>query len=194
MQNKKDYTIEELLNVAQQCEQCEEFDMALKYYRETLKKQPKQSCAIMGVERTMNQLAKTVYFRSEANLKLTTGRLELRKGMIVFVSDMGVETEYDIEQIENPRIKLGRLVFDYEGSPIEGYSCSVAKKWVSVIEDVLEGRYPVLDNATLNAVEKYICDNYTLDTIDDAVDYFIGISGCDYSDARIVVRRVLSRI
>ena len=75
--------------------------MALKYYRAVLEKEPKQSAAIMGEERSKSQLANTIYFRSEANFKLTTGRLDLRKGMIIFVSDNNVETEYDIDLIDN---------------------------------------------------------------------------------------------
>ena len=191
MQDKKNYSIEELLNAALQCEEYQEYDMALKYYRAVLEKEPKQSAAKMGVERAQTQLAKTIYFRSEANFKLVTGRLELRKGMIVFITDSSVETEYDMELIDNPTIKLGRLIFDYKGEPIDGYSCPVSKKWVSIINEVKQGKYPPTENGSLNAVETYIKNNYTLEKIEDAIEYFMGITGCDYSDAKIVVIRIL---
>lgn len=194
MQNRKDYSIEELLNAAQQCEMIEEFDMALKYYRAALYKDPKLSSAKMGEERAKNQLAKVIYFRSPANFKLTTGRLELRRGMIVFVTDAGAETEYALEEIDNPKIQLGRLKFDYNGETIEGYSCNVAKKWVSIINEVKEGKYPDDGNFGLNKVEKYIKEHFSMSSLEEAIEYFAGITGCDYSDARIVVVRVLSSI
>lgn len=191
MQEELNYTIAELLQAASRCEQYEEYDIALKYYREVLKIDPNQSGAKLGTERNINQLAKTVYFKSLANLMLMTGRLELRRGLIVFVPESGAEVEYEIERIENPRIKLGRLTFDYDGRPINGYSCNVAKKWVALIGEVKEGRYPESENGMLNTLEKYVRDNYTLDGIEDAAQYFKDITGCTYSDARVAVRRVL---
>lgn len=192
MQDKREYSIEELLNIAQQCEMAEEFDVALKYYRVALERDNKLSAAKMGVERAKNQLAKAIFFRSPANFKLTTGRLELRRGMIVFVSDSSSETEYELEYIENPKIQLGRLKFDYKGQTIEGYSCNVAKKWVALINEVKAGVYPVNAEGSLSTVEKYIKEHFTMANLEDAVEYFEGITGCDYSDARIVVVRVLS--
>lgn len=191
MQEISSYSISELMQAAQQCEQYEEFDIALKYYREILKIDPKQTGAKMGAERNINQLAKNVYFKSPVNLKLVTGRMELRRGLIVFVPSFGAEKEYEIDRIENPRIQLGRLVFDYDGAPINGYSCNVAKKWVALISEVKDGKYPACETGMLNTLEKYIRDNYSLDKIEDAAQYFMGITGCTYSDARVAVRRVL---
>ena len=126
-----------------------------------------------------------------ANHSLVEGRLELRRGMLVFAGINGIEIEHWLEHIENPRIKLGRIVFDYDGKPIEGYSCSLAKRWIEILRLALNGKYPACEDQNYSAVEKYILENFIEETREDAVKYFMDLSGCDYQDSSIVVRRIL---
>lgn len=184
-------TVNELLDIARQCEGYEEFDLALKYYREVLKLSPGLQTAEMGIERARNELAKLVYFTTPASFKLVEGRLELRKGELVFVSITGTETEYLLEEIDNFGIKLGRLTFDYCGMPHEGYSCRGAKKWINMLTEAKEGGYPRIGNGGLTSLEKYIHDNYSREQKEEAIAYFMDMSGCNSSEARIAVHRIL---
>ena len=192
MQEEAVMTINDLVSVAQKCMDYEEYDMAYKYFKEAFKLDTKSQTARFGMERAKKELEKRVYFESVANFKLVSGRLQLRPGMLVFSSIGGKETEYIVSEISNPRVQLGRLMFDYEGSRIEGYSCQAAKKWIRILEDAIEGRYPSLENKKMSSLEKYIRDNFDGDTIEDGVTYFMEIANCSPTDARIVVKRILS--
>lgn len=191
MSEKKFVTADECVVLAKQFELYEQFDMALKYFRKAYEMDKANKDAEMGVERSKVSLAKKIYYQTPANYALTEGKLELRRGVLLFIGNNGIEIEHWLEYIENPRIRLGRLVFDYKGQPIEGYSCSVAKRWITTLKNVLKGKYPATDGQGLSSLEKYIHENFTASTLEEAVMYFMELSGCDSRDARIVVQRIL---
>lgn len=190
--NIEEWTLNDYLTTAQKCMDYSEYDMALKYYKEALKLEPEAQTAKFGIERARKELQKLIYFETPANFKMTSGKLELRLGMLVFVSSTSAEIEYEMEYLDNFRVGLGRLIFDYKGRKHEGYSCSAAKRWVKLLQEVKEGKYPGIDNRVASTVEKYIMDNFNKDSFEDAVDYFMEITECPYSDARIAVRRLIN--
>lgn len=184
-------SFEEAIAMAKRFEEYGQFDMALKYYRSAAEKKQDNKDAYVGAERCRLALKERIYYSTPANHSLVEGRLELRRGMLVFAGINGIEIEHWLEHIENPRIKLGRIVFDYDGKPIEGYSCSLAKRWIEILRLALNGKYPACEDQNYSALEKYVLENFTEETREDAVKYFMDLSGCDYQDSSIVVRRIL---
>ena len=126
-----------------------------------------------------------------ASFKLSEGRIELRKGSIVFISTTSAEAEYLIEDIDNMKVALGRFVFDYKGKTQPGYSCRSAKKLIELISDAKEGKYPRLSSDKSTTLEKYIHDNFTPDQKEEAIMYFKDMSGCLSEEARTTVARIL---
>lgn len=184
--------INKLLEVAKKCEYCEEYDLALKYYMAVLEISPNLQVAEIGKQRAKNELAKVVYYTTPASFKLSEGRLELRKSLLVYVSLLGGENEFLVEDIDNMKVSLGRLVFDYKGVTQDGYSCRVAKKWIEIINDAKEGKYPKINGGKLTTLEKYIHDNFTLEQKEEAILYFMDMSGCSSEEARISVASILN--
>ena len=183
--------INELLEIARKCERYEEYDLALKYYKTVLDASPNLQAAEIGVDRVRSELAKCVYYVTPASFKLSEGRIELRKGSIVFISTTSAEVEYLIEDIDNMKVALGRFVFDYKGKTQPGYSCRGAKKLIELINDAKEGKYPRLSSDKSTTLEKYIHDNFTPDQKEEAIMYFKDMSGCLSEEARITVARIL---
>lgn len=183
--------VNELLEIAKKCEQYEEYDLALKYYRTVLEAAPNLQVAEVGVDRVRSELAKCVYYVTPASYKLSEGRLELRKGSIIFISTTSAEAEYMIDDIDNMRVALGRFVFDYKGKPQDGYSCRNARKLIELIKDAKEGKYPKLSSEKSTSLEKYIQDNFTPEQKEEAIMYFKDMSGCLSDEARTTVARIL---
>ena len=183
--------ISEYLEIARHCEKYEEYDIALKYYKLILEEKPNLQTALVGVQRARNELAKIVYFRSPANSRLVEGELQLRKGLLVFVPNCGSEDEYELDRISNYRVRLGRLEFVYNGMISVCYSCRYAKKWEKILRDTEEGIYPKGTQVGLTALEQYIDENFSRESMEDAIQYFMEMSGCKSQEARIVVRRIL---
>lgn len=190
--NMQNLSFEEAIAMAKKFEQYGQFDMALKYYRSASEKQQDSKDAHVGAERCRLALKERIYYSTPANYSLVEGTLELRRGMLVFSGNNGKEFEHWLEHIENPRIRLGRILFDYDGKPIEGYSCSLAKRWIEILRLVLNGKYPECEGQNYSAVEKYILENFSEDTKEEAIKYFMDLSGCDYQDSSIVVWRILN--
>lgn len=183
--------INELLETAKKCERYEEYDLALKYYNSVLEAAPNLQVAEVGVDRVRSELAKCVYYVTPASFKLSEGRIELRKGSIVYISTSSTESEYLIDDIDNMRVTLGRFVFDYKGKPQDGYSCRSAKKLIELIKDAKEGKYPKLSSDKSTTLEKYIHDHFTPDQKEEAIMYFKDMSGCLSDEARTTVARIL---
>lgn len=132
-----------------------------------------------------------MYYETPANCRLVEGRLQLRKGMLVFVPEQGLEDEYELDKISNYHVRLGRLEFDYNGQAGASYSCRYAKKWETVLKDTEDGIYPKTNGGGLTVLEKYIYENFSREMLEAAIDYFREMSGCKSEEARIVVRRIL---
>ena len=105
--------INELLEIAKKCEQYEEYDLALKYYKTVLDASPNLQTAEIGVDRVRSEMAKCVYYVTPASFKLSEGRIELRKGSIVFMVELAkkLKTKVEFEFME---------VASYEGLETTG--------------------------------------------------------------------------
>lgn len=184
--------INDCISKAQKCEDYGEFCAALKYYNKVLSMDANHSSAKQGVARMESELAKLVYYKSKANYKLTNGRLELRQGSVVFVGENAVEMPYSIELIENPKVSLGRLGFDYEGEKnAAAFSCASAKEWVRLIKNAKEGIYPRVENQDYNTLEKYVSEHFTRSSYEEAVTYFCEMSNLSKTEAERVVGDIL---
>lgn len=192
MGDNKVIDVNENISKAQKCEDYGEFCAALNYYSEVLEVDPNHSSAKLGVQRMNSELAKRVYFQTEANYKLTNGRLELRQGMVVFVGCNGTEMKYLISDIENPKVSLGRLGFDYQGQKnAAGFSCGQAREWILLIKNAKEHKYPKIEQSSYNTLEKYISDHFTKDNYDEAVVYFCEMSKISKVEAERIVGEIL---
>lgn len=191
MEQEKNWNANDYIKMAEKCEDFKEYATALKYYEKAAELDPKQRTAVIGADRMRTELANQVYFQTEANYKLTSGRLELRNGLLVFVAATGSDMSYQIADMENLRVALGRLTFDYPGEPAPvGFSCKSIKEWMNVISDAKEGRYPSLEEGGYNALQKYIADHFSKSNIDEAIEYCTQMSGMGYADAKIIVEQL----
>lgn len=189
---EKNFSASEYIKLAEQCEDSKQFATAMKYYQKAFELDPRQKTAQIGVERMQTELANQVYFKTEANYKLFKGQLELRNGVLVFVSQNGSDMFYQISEMENLRVALGRLTFDYPGEPAPvGYSCKNIKEWMNLLSDAKEGKYPTLEESGYNTLEKYIAEHFTRNNIEDAIEYCTQMAGIGYADARAIVEKVI---
>lgn len=191
MEQEKILTANDYIKMAEECEQYKKFAAAKRYYQKAFELDPRQKSAQMGVACMEKEIANQVYFRTEATYNLVSGRLELRTGCVVFVGRNGVDKTYQLDQMENIRVALGRLTFDYpeEAAPI-GISCKSMKDWIGILEDAKSGKYPNVENVGLNTLEKFIADHFSKDTMDDAVEYCTQMSVMGYAEAKAVVERI----
>lgn len=134
-----------------------------------------------------------IYFRTEANYNLVSGRLELRRGCVIFIGKNGVDRTYQLSDMQNIHIALGRLTFDYAGeaAPV-GISCKSMKEWLNILNEAKEGRYPDSETAGLNTLEKFVSEHFSKDTVDEAIEYCIQISGMGYAEAKAITDRIFS--
>ena len=191
MEQEKILTANDYIKKAEECEKYKEYSTAMKYFQKAYELDPRMKAAQGGVERMEKEIANQIFFRTEANYKLTNGRLELRKGRVVFIGRNGTNMSYQLSDMENIRVEFGRLTFDYPGeaAPV-GFSCKAIKDWVSLLADAKEGKYPNSHNGGLNILEKYIADHFTKETMAEAIEYCTQMSVMGYADAKIVVERI----
>ena len=193
MEQEKILTANDYIKMAEECEQYKKFAAAKRYYQKAFEIDPRQKSAQMGVACMEKEIANQVYFRTEATHNLVSGRLELRTGCVVFVGRNGVDKTYQLDQMENIRVALGCLTFDYpeEAAPI-GISCKSMKDWIGILEDAESGKYPNVENVGLNTLEKFIAGHFSKDTMDDAVEYCTQMTVMGYAEAKAVVERIFS--
>ena len=101
--------------------------------------------AVVGSARVKEAIQNYVYFESDANMRLSYGKLQLRKGLLCYISNKGNKNVYyNLNAISELKVSMFTLIsFKYPGKFIEqSIGVSGASKWISVIQNAQNGIYP----------------------------------------------------
>lgn len=177
-------------DLAKKCIDLEEYEVALNYYREILKLDIQDSAAKRGEEYMRSELRQKVYFQTAATWRLLEGRLELHWGELVFWPIRNQRICYDFRMVKDLSVQKGKIMFDYWSEHVE-IACKFPKKWRDILKNALDGRYPRLPNDKYSALEIYISNHYDWEQRDQALKYFIELSGVSEACAEPIVDEIL---
>lgn len=134
---------ENLLIRAQEFEENEDYEAAISYYNKVLDIDLGRQEAKDGLERVKYALQNYIYFETDANKVFSMGKMQLKKGLLIYKANSGKEERYNLEDIYNIRKSMGCLVFMYGKKKLEiSYGCSRVKEWIGLIEQAQKGKYP----------------------------------------------------
>lgn len=132
-----------LLNRAKDFENRGDLETALEYYNKVLDLDFTCQEGRLGIERVKLKLVNYVYYECEANQVFSSGKLQIRKGALVYVSKNGSEERYEFSGIRNLRRNMGCLAFDYPGKWGEvSFGCMHKDEIMPLILNAQNGIYP----------------------------------------------------
>ena len=139
--------VDNLLKRAKDFEARGELRDALNYYERVLDINMDNPEAVSGSRRVRNAIQNYVYFESDANLGFNYGKLQLRRGVLTYISNnQKKRVDYDIGSISDLKVSLFTvLVFKYLGKFSDqsiGITGINASKWVELITAAQRGIYP----------------------------------------------------
>ena len=132
-------------------EQQYEMERALDYYNKALDVDARNRDALTSVERITELLDDYCYKTGFANVGFLSGKFMLKKNKLVYVSDNGKVTTYDLSAITDIKISKGCLEFVYGGNkdcPVV-YGGENIGAWVAALTNAKEGNYPPITEETI---------------------------------------------
>lgn len=183
---------ENLLMRARSFEEEGELESALEYYDRVLDVDFSNEEAREGISRVKAEMENYVYYETQGNSLFKYGKLQLKKGILIFKVNNGKEIIYNLNNIRNIRKTMGCLGFIYEGKATEiTYGCSQATEWVNIIQKAQLGIYPEIQRKTNGSLEKYILENYNSKSIVKAIKYYREQTGVSLAEAKAQVENLL---
>ena len=132
-------------------EQHYDLEKALEYYNKALDFDASNQDAIVSVARVKMILNDYIYKSGNGNGVFTFGKLVLKRNRLLFISNKGKETQYELSLMTNIRSSVGCLEFVYSGNsdkPVS-YAGDSIKEWISVLNSAKAGNYPPISMETL---------------------------------------------
>ncbi len=115
---------------------------ALDYFNRVLDIDATQLEASKSVARVKDIVANYVYMETTANSLFSFGKLQLKKGYLVYRTNSGKETVYNLNRIHKLRKTFGNLGFMYDGRITEvTYACKHIDEWINTISKAQMGHY-----------------------------------------------------
>ncbi|MGN0495929.1 MAG: ribosomal protein L7/L12 [Lachnospiraceae bacterium] len=181
-----------LLQRAKKFEDEGDLQNALSYYNQVLDIDVNCGEADEGIKRVKNEIENFVYKETFCNRGFTYGKLQLKKGLLEFITNKGKSTTYYIDDISQLATPLGTLQFAVNnGKKIESFGISNSKEWILVINDAKKGIYPAMVKTKQTDVEAYIRANYDQKTKVQAIKYYRERTGLGLKEAKAIVDQIL---
>lgn len=169
------------------------YEMAIDYYNQVLDADISKQEAHAGIDRINNIINDYVYFESPANRLFTAGKLQLKKGRLLFTDKKGKTTVYELRWLKKPQLISGGFSFTYGETP-SGISFICKDKgpeWIKVISNALSGIYPAMYNPQSNGIDNYIRNNFNIKTKVLAIKYYRDMTGASFTEAKSKVDEIL---
>ncbi len=183
--------IENLLERAIQYEKMGDYKTSLEYYNRILDVDITHQESKMRVERIKVLIDNYIYFQSKAS-KFYDGILLLKKEELVFISNKGTRSVYQLSDIQSPKYGIGRLEFIYKNNLfLEKFGCKMINQWVDILNNAKRGIYPEMKHRTIGDIEQNIKKNYSVKYRVAAIKYYQEITGAEIEEAEQVISRLL---
>lgn len=180
--------VENLLIRARTFEEEGELEAALDYYNRVLDIDFSNEEGQEGLERVKDIIKNYVYFETEANSIFKFGRLQLKKGILIFKDNKGKETIYDLNNMRNIRKTVGCLGFLYSGKITEiTYGCNRASEWVEVLGKAQLGIYTEMKTMKRGELEEYVLNNFSSKSKVKAIKFYRERTGIGLAEAKAII-------
>lgn len=180
--------IDNLLKRAGAFEEEGELEAALDYYNRVLDIDFSNEEGKEGFDRVKDKIKNYIYFETDGNSVFKFGRLQLKKGILIFKDNKGKETVYDLKGLKNIRKTVGCLGFSYSGRLTEiTYGCNRASEWVEVLGKAQIGIYPEIRRMKRGELEEYILNNFSPKSKIKAIKFYRERTGRDLGEAKAVI-------
>ena len=134
-----------------------DLEKALEYYNKALDVDASNRDALISVARINELLDDYCYKVGTANVLFTFGKLVLKKEKLVFYSEKGIVTSYNLSAMTDIKVQSGCLQFVYGGNndhPV-AYAGDDLGDWVAVLSNAKKGNYPKITKETIVLQQNY---------------------------------------